>query len=195
MFSLSAFLSYAFAVTFSPGPNNIISMSNASKKGFKETLPFILGVFSGFILIMLVASYFNLMLANIAPQIEGFMKYVGAAYMGYLALKILGISFTKKNKTESTINTFKTGFLMQFLNPKVILYGLTITSSFVVPYFHGVELFALSFGLALIAFTATSFWALFGTLLNQLLSKYNRQFNFFMAGLLIYSALKILEMW
>lgn len=192
MFSLSAFLSYAFAVTFSPGPNNILSMNNASKKGFKKTMPFILGVFLGFTLIMLATSYFNLILAGLLPQIEHYMKYIGASYMVYLALKILGVNFTKKKDIEANINTFKTGLLMQFLNPKVILYGLTMTSGFIIPYFQGLDLFIFSLLLAFIAFIATSSWALFGTLLNHLLSKYNRQFNIFMSGLLIYSAIKIL---
>lgn len=34
MFNLGAFLSYAFVVSFTPGPNNILSMLNGSKHGY-----------------------------------------------------------------------------------------------------------------------------------------------------------------
>ncbi|WP_312815044.1 hypothetical protein [Sedimentibacter sp.] len=38
--NLSAFISYAFITSFTPGPNNIMSMTNATKYGFKKSLPF-----------------------------------------------------------------------------------------------------------------------------------------------------------
>ncbi len=62
MFPLIPFLSYVFVVTFTPGPNNIMSMVNASQYGYKKTLNFIFGVLTGFILIMILSSYFNLFL-------------------------------------------------------------------------------------------------------------------------------------
>ncbi len=44
--NFSAFLSYVIITTFTPGPNNIMSMSNASRYGFRKSLPFNVGVFS-----------------------------------------------------------------------------------------------------------------------------------------------------
>ena len=48
MFSWLNFLSYAVVTAATPGPNNIMSMSNASRLGFRRSFPFNLGIWLGF---------------------------------------------------------------------------------------------------------------------------------------------------
>lgn len=208
MFNLGTFLSYVFVVTFTPGPNNIMSISNASKFGYKKTLKFILGISTGFLVIMLLCSYFNLLLFNIIPKIKVFMGILGSVYMIYLAIKVMKSkdrvndvgdkevtdenNDNEPNKGRKDLNSFFTGMTMQFVNPKVILYGITVISNFVIPYYKSnTTLILFSLFLAFIAFIATSCWALFGSLFNKFLSKYRKQFNIVMGLLLIYSALSI----
>lgn len=209
MLNLSAFLSYVFVVTFTPGPNNIMSMANASKYGYKKTLNFILGISTGFLVIMILCSYFNLILFNLIPKIKMFMGILGAGYMIYLAIKIMKsnkkinkhndreeMSDEGKNQTSiknrNELNSFSTGIAMQFVNPKVIIYGITVISNFIIPYYKSnISLVLFSSFLALVGFTATSCWALFGSLFNKFLSKYEAQLNIVMGLLLIYSALSI----
>ena len=205
MFNLSAFLSYVFVVTFTPGPNNIMSMANASRSGYKSTLNFILGVTTGFFFIMLFSSCFNIILSAYLPKINAYMSVVGALYMLYLALNIMGFHLKKKShedysdhevpfekKNASGVNSYKAGLLLQFINPKVILYGITLTSSFIIPYFSMVyQLLLFSAFLALVAFASNSCWALFGSLFNKFLSKYSKPFNIFMGLMLVYSAFTI----
>ncbi len=199
MFNLGAFLSYAIAVSFTPGPNNIMAMVNASRSSYKRTFKFVLGVTSGFFIIMLSSCYFNLILFEIIPKIKFGMSLLGAAYLFYLAAKILGIKFTHtKSKAQpsnvSSGNSFKVGFMMQFVNPKAILYGLTIISNFVTPNFsHHYELVLISMLLATIGFLANSSWALFGAWFNKLIDRYEKPFNVSMSALLIYSALTIVN--
>ena len=45
-----AFLSYVVVTTFTPGPNNVMSMSNASRYGFRRSMRFTTGVCAGFFL-------------------------------------------------------------------------------------------------------------------------------------------------
>ena len=40
MFQWHLFLTYAVVTAATPGPNNILSMSNGSRKGFRGALPF-----------------------------------------------------------------------------------------------------------------------------------------------------------
>src|SRR6056297_2508973 len=89
MFQTGAFLSYVIVVSFTPGPNNILSMVNASRDGFKKTLRFLLGIFTGFFTLLLLSSYFNLVLFSLMPKIKLLMSIVGASYMTYLAIKIM----------------------------------------------------------------------------------------------------------
>ncbi|WP_066497480.1 LysE family transporter [Abyssisolibacter fermentans] len=192
MFNIIPFLSYVFAVTFTPGPNNIMSMVNASKSGYKKTFKFILGVFTGFFIIMILCSFFNLILFNAMPKIKIFMGILGAVYMTYLAIKIVKSKEEVSNKDEKHISSFITGITMQFVNPKVILYGITVISNFVIPYYKSnVAIILFSIFLAFIALISTSCWALFGALFNKFLSKYRKPFNIVMGLLLIYSAISI----
>lgn len=192
MFKIIPFLSYVFAVTFTPGPNNIMSMVNANRFGYKKTLRFILGIFTGFIVIMVLCSYFNLLLFNLIPRIKVFMGILGAAYMTYLAIKIMKSKEDGDSEGDEHLNSFFTGMTMQFVNPKVILYGITVISNFIIPYYKSkIALIFFSIFLAAVALAATSCWALFGTLFKKFLLKYRRPFNIIMGLLLLYSAISI----
>jgi cysteine/O-acetylserine efflux protein len=195
MFSITAFLSYVFVTSFTPGPNNIMSMTNGNRFGYKKSLNFIFGVTAGFTVIMLLSSYLNLILVNLIPKIKIFLDILGVAYMLYLAVKILKSSSSPSKNAKESINTFFMGMTLQFVNPKAILYGITVTASFILPYYRStLSLFMFAILLAIVAFLANSCWALFGALFQKFLSKYNKPFNIVMAILLIYSALSIIEL-
>jgi threonine/homoserine/homoserine lactone efflux protein len=192
MINLVPFLSYVFVTTFTPGPNNIMSMTNANRDGFKKTINFNAGVFAGFIVIMLASSYFNLLLFNLIPRIKIFMSIVGSAYMVYLAYKIYTSEPVEGESEKAHINSFPTGLIMQFVNVKVILYGITVFSSFITPYYNThTALILFSLLLALIGFVSTTCWALFGALFQKFLSNYRKAFNTIMSLLLLYSAIAI----
>lgn len=199
MFSITAFLAYVFTVSFTPGPNTIMSMVNGSKFGYKKSFKFLLGISSGFFILMILSSYFNLILFNVIPKIKFFMSILGAVYMTYLAIKIMKSKDTSKtndlddNKTLK-LNSFINGFTMQFVNPKAILYGITVISNFIIPYYNSnTALILFSLLLTLLGFMATSSWALFGSIFNKFLSEYRKPFNIAMGLLLIYSAISILN--
>jgi threonine/homoserine/homoserine lactone efflux protein len=79
--------------------------------------------------------------------------------------------------------------LQQFVNVKVLVYGITVFSLFIVNTYHdalSISLFALF--LALVGFAASSSWAAGGNLFRKVLKDHFRAFNFVMAGLLVYTA-------
>lgn len=90
-------------------------------------------------------------------------------------------------------NLYMTGLTMQFFNPKGIIYGITVASSFIIPYYHS-NLIYILFALLLsgVALTSTAVWASFGAVFSRFLYKYHKQFNVIMSLLLVYSALSIL---
>ena len=83
------FASYVFAMTFSPGPNNIMSMTIANELGLRKTTRFNLGVFAGFVVIILLCSYLDLALSGLVPRFRLVASVVGAGYMLYLAAKVI----------------------------------------------------------------------------------------------------------
>lgn len=194
-------------VSFTPGPNNILAMANASKFGFKKSLRFCLGVFTGFFVIMLISSYFNLLFFTLIPKVNVFMQLLGAGFMLYLAFKIMHTKGEEPQEVEDGLeesnhitagfknkkmNLFLTGFSLQFINPKGILYAITVVSNFIIPYYNSnIALFLFSFLLSFVGILSTASWALFGSIFNKFLSSYQKQFNIVMGLLLIYSALSI----
>ena len=188
-----SFLIYVFVTSFTPGPNNIMAMLFANRSGMRKTIKFCLGVGAGFFVIMILCSYFNLMLKNFIPRIENIMSFVGAIYMLYLAYKTIRSQSKEQNGENDKNNTFMAGMLLQFINPKAILYGITVLSAFIIPnYTSKLSLLAFALFLAFIGFSSTVLWSTFGSLFQRFLSRYRGQFNVVMALLLLYTAFAIL---
>ncbi len=190
--NLSAFLSYAFITSFTPGPNNIMSMTNATKYGFKKSLPFNFGVFIGFFLIMLVCSFFSITLYSLIPSIKPYMTFIGAAYILWLAWKIFNSKTHSIDEEEKTVMGMWSAVILQFVNVKAILYSFTILSTFIVPYYQSwYSLLIFSVLLAFVGFASTCCWSLFGSVFQKLFIKNEKTVNIIMALLLVYCAVSL----
>ncbi|MEK3820344.1 LysE family transporter [Cytobacillus sp. FSL W8-0315] len=191
--SLLSFFLYVFVTSFTPGPNNIMAMVFANRFGLRNTIRFCLGVSAGFFVIMIICSYFNLLLHQFIPRIELIMTIIGVLYMLFLALKMMTSKSDDQNNSEDKHNGFLIGMLLQFINPKGILYGVTVISTFILPYHTShTSLIFFSIFLAFVGFLSTFCWSVFGSIFQSFLAKYRSQFNVIMALLLVYSAGSIL---
>ena len=185
-----AFVSYVLVTTFTPGPNNIMSMANACKHGLRRSLRFTVGVCAGFFLIVGLSIAFTIVLFRVIPTIKPVMTVIGAAYILWLAWKTV----TSKAHDDGAAgqSTFMSGMLLQFLNPKAILYGLTAASTFIVPYYRDpLILVAFAVALALVSLASTSCWALFGSVFERFMAKYHTAFSWVMGALLVYCAISL----
>lgn len=190
--NFAAFLSYVLVTTFTPGPNNIMSMSNASQYGFKRSIYFNIGIFFGFFIVIALCSIFSVTLYSLIPSIKPIMTCIGAVYILWLAWKTYRCKPHSNDDSEKKTNTFLSGILLQFINPKVILYGVTTVSTFIVPYYKSVFMLAIfSIILAFIGFVSTCCWSLFGSIFQKLLSDNNKVINIVMALLLVYCAVSL----
>ncbi len=191
LFSWVNFLSYAVVTAITPGPNNILSMTHASRVGFRRSFPFHLGVWWGFSLVMLLCTVFCQFLAELIPVIKTPMLIAGALYLLWLAWK----TFRSPPLEGSTSDGggFLSGFVLQFINPKIYIYCLVSMEAYILPAYQGqweaLMFFALL--LAFIGFLFTLCWALFGSLFQLLFSKYARITNTLMALLLVYCAVSL----
>lgn len=191
--SLLSFFLYVFVTSFTPGPNNIMAMVFANRFGLRNTIRFCFGVSAGFFVIMILCSYFNLLLHQFIPRIELIMTIIGVMYMLFLAFKIITSKSDDPNHNDGKHNGFLVGMLLQFINPKGILYGVTVISTFILPYHTShTSLVFFSIFLAFVGFLSTFCWSVFGSIFQSFLAKYRSQFNVIMALLLVYSAGSIL---
>jgi threonine/homoserine/homoserine lactone efflux protein len=84
------------------------------------------------------------------------------------------------------------GFLMQFLNPKVVLFTMTVIPSFIMPYYTEVPAVTMSvLAITIIGFLAFITWVLFGTIFKAFLQKHDKIVNIVMAIFLAYSGVMI----
>lgn len=190
--NFTAFLSYVLVTTFTPGPNNIMSMSNASRYGFKKSLQFNVGIFFGFFIIIALCSLFSVTLYSLIPSIKPIMTCIGAIYILWLSWKTYKSKPSSEGENKKDTNTFLSGLFLQFINPKVILYGITTVSTFIVPYYRSIiVLTTFSVTLAFVGFIATCCWSLFGSIFQIFLVNNNKVVNIVMALLLVYCAVSL----
>jgi threonine/homoserine/homoserine lactone efflux protein len=185
--NITFFLFYCLLVTITPGPTNIIILSTLHNNGIKKTLEFCYGAILSFGIVLVLSVLLNSFLTTFLPNILFFMQIIGSVYMLYLAYLIFNMHSTPSNKKE--FGNFKIGFFMQFINPKILIFSLTLFPSFVMPYYSSIyQLVGFAFIVTFIGGVSLFSWILFGSLLKTFLNKYQRFVNVFMSLFLVYCA-------
>ena len=101
------------------------------------------------------------------------MQIIGSLYIFYLAYQIYKMDTSKP--TVNQTGTFMSGFLMQFLNPKVVLFTMTVIPSFIMPNYTAMPAVTISvIVITLIGFLAFITWVLFGTIFKMFLQKHEK---------------------
>ena len=187
---------YACATTFSPGPNNILLLSSTSRFGLRKCWPLIFGIWGGLVAIMLLCGFGCAWLGELVPQIIPVAKYVGAAYILYLAYRTFvrspgGQDTDKASRPLTCVN----GFLLQFLNVKILMLGIAAYSGYILPTGFSVPA-VLCFALIMAACAGTGnlIWATAGTLLLPLYKRHYKLVNGVMALLLLWCAWTIVTL-
>ena len=191
--SLLPVISYILISSFTPGPSNISSASLAVLYGYKNTLRYQAGLAAGVFLLMFLSGVLSTTLARNFPTLEPIMRYAGALYILYLAFGILKASYTFA-ETESKPLGFLHGFTLQLLNPKLFIYAFTLFSAFLVTTSKNIiPLLGVVTLLALVAFCATSTWALFGTVIKTHLHnpRWKTVINIILSLTLVYTAISL----
>lgn len=190
--NIISFLIYCIIVTFTPGPTNIIILTGVYNFGVKKTIRFVYGAVAAIGLLLTLAAIFNSILIRVIPEFLMVLKVIGCIYMLYLAYQIYNAGKTDSHRQPAT--TFKSGFLMQLVNPKVLVFTMTVIPNFVMPYNASiVSLIASVVAVSAVAFSAMITWVLFGRLFQGFLIRYQKPVNLLMSIFLIYTAIMILK--
>ncbi|MFG6447049.1 LysE family translocator [Roseateles sp. BYS180W] len=135
MTSYLLFLAVAALTVLSPGPGVLMTIANALRFGFRGTVGGIFGIAAGaFIVAGISATALGALLAASAVAFS-VMKFVGAAYLMYLGLKIWKASppnFCNRSVHEAKfLRRFGEGLALQMTNPKAIFFFLSVFPQFV----------------------------------------------------------------
>lgn len=188
MFHLYDFLIYCFITAYTPGANNLLSMSNAIRLGFRRSVRFNFGILAGFAIVMSVCTAFSATLYLFLSKIKIVMQGLGAAYMLYLAWKVWKSS-SQLSAEGGKEAGFLSGMILQFANPKIYIYAITAMTLYILPVCRsGAALAGFTVILSLIGASGSFVWALFGAAFCKFFSKHMRLVNTIMALLLVYCA-------
>ncbi|MFM6978348.1 MAG: LysE family translocator [Micrococcales bacterium] len=191
---LSAAL-FSFVTSVTPGPNNTFLLSSGVNFGLKKSLPYLMGIMAGLCGMMLAIGLGLGVVFTTFPVIYQVLKYIGFAYILYLAYLIIR-STSKSESAEAKYIGFWRSTSFQFVNPKAWIVLASYMATFV-PVEAGVFVALGICAVFLIAtFAGALIWAVSGQLLRNWLSQPTRRriFNITSAILLVLSMLPVLFM-
>ena len=186
------FLSMALfwiVAAYTPVPNNVVASYSGFNFGIRKTIPHIFGVTIGFTSVVFALTIGLVNVFKLFPIIQTILKYLGSLFLIYLAYKISFSKASSEKKNENPISFLDT-FIFQFLNPKGVLIGIIIVSTYVeygenyLNYATQVVLFAF-----IVSLSSITFWTFVGKYLRKFATneKFIKYFNYVMSVLLLLS--------
>ena len=129
--TLLPFALFAFVASITPGPTNILVLSNSARYGLRAALPIILGACAGAAgIVLIVGSGFGESLIHL-PKVQATLQWVGVAWLSYLAWQIFS---APAQAVERDASHKRLGLLgaasLQLVNPKTWMMALAVVSVF-----------------------------------------------------------------
>jgi threonine/homoserine/homoserine lactone efflux protein len=192
---LLGFALFALVTSITPGPNNTMLLASGVNFGFNRTIPHMLGITCGFFVLVVAVGFGLGAVFQTYPLLYNVLRYIGAAYLLYLAWKIAHSGpVSEREKGESKPISYLGAAAFQWVNPKAWIMAIGAISTYtpMQGYFTNVIVIAAVF--ALINLPSVSVWAGCGTLLRNVLKdrRWLRLFNWGMALLLVASLYPLL---
>ncbi len=184
---------FSIITAITPGPNNLSSAGMGLNFGYKRTIKYLLGIISGVTTILLCSALLSSTIISIIPKVQFYLAIIGSLYITYLAYKTLRANY-KFDKKDAAPLGFSKGLFLQLLNPKTIIYAITMYSTFLkdVPI-NSIYLPLSLLYFATVTFIAISIWTVFGSLIKRYMANEKARFiiNLILSLLLLYTAVKM----
>lgn len=173
---LLAFSLFAFVTSVTPGPNNIMMLASGVNFGFRRSIPHIIGISSGFMVMVIAVGLGLNEIFTRYPLSYTVMRWTGAAYLAYLAWAIAtsATSHPPEDKTDAERAASRPmGFLaaaaFQWVNPKAWVMAVTAMSTYLPARAQAIDVLALALLFGLINLPCVACWAGGGAALRRFL--------------------------
>ena len=180
-------------MSYTPGPNNLLALDGVLKLGLKGTAKFLIGIGLGFLTLSMFCLLFSEYMAAYFSSFIFVIKIVGFIYLLYLAYSVF--KHDSKDAQQSNTYRMRDGLLLQYMNPKTIVYVLTAIVTYVTT--QNISFLAtLSYTIiiALIGVSGAVAWAVMGLCFKKILLKYEFIYKVSMSACLVFLAfMMILE--
>jgi len=192
----TALMVLATAMSFSPGPNTMLSTALAANHGLRRAMPFVCAVPMGWSVVLGLSALGLGALLLAVPLLGLVVKFAGVAYLVWLAWKLAGSARLAEANAAHLQVGFWQGAALQFVNIKAWMLALAIVAGWIAGRADAVQRFATVLPVMLaFAFLSNLAYALLGSLLRTWLARGSRLlwFNRAMALVLLVTALWILK--
>jgi threonine/homoserine/homoserine lactone efflux protein len=188
-----AFVVFALASLYTPGPNNIMLMTSGVNYGFGRTIPHAAGVTLGFGFLVLTVGLGLGALFAAVPALYTALKFAGAAYLLYLAWLIARAGPPETKGSRGRPFTFLEAAAFQWVNAKAWVMAVGAVSTYAAVAAFPANIILLAGTFTALGATSSLAWVLFGTALRGVLSrpKVARVFNLTMAAALAASLIPV----
>ena len=192
MIDLLALALYCALMGSTPGPNNVMLTASGVHYGFARTVPHMIGIVCGHILLVSITCLSLGKLFLRYPEIQTALRVVGCLYLLYLSYRIVGSKLSSGKNNGGRPLYFIEALLFQFVNPKAWVFASTVAVLFLPQ-----ERESLLIASSIIAVTSgavvipcITLWAGFGQALQRVLKRPNamRIFNISIAFALVGTA-------
>jgi threonine/homoserine/homoserine lactone efflux protein len=188
---------FAFTMSITPGPNNLMLTVTGAQFGLRATVPVMAGILAGMCLLIGLAGAGVAVLMLEAPGLEPTLRVLGLGYLLWLAWKLCAPGARLDTRAIRRPLTAAEAVLFQFANPKAWMMAITAATSFLpglLPVTAGNQTtatLAIMLCFMLIAGPCIACWAILGAALQNQLQRGSRlrQFNTIMGLLLAVTAL------
>ena len=186
---------FSFVTAVSPGPNNTFLLSSGANFGLKKSFPYLNGIMVGLTGMMIALGAGLGVIFATLPVVYQVLKWVGFAYIVYLAFLIVR-STSKSESGEAKYIGFFQATTFQFVNPKAWVVVASFMAT-MVPVDAG---FAATIYICVLflvfTYPGALLWAVAGQVLKDWLSNPLRRriFNIVSAVLLVLSMVPVLFM-
>lgn len=174
----------AIALSLTPGPNGLLSLTHGACFGFRPAVYTVLGGALGFFL--LIAASLGGMGALLAASERAFTvaKWIGAAYLVYLGFRIWRapapvVALADGGAPEAQpLRLFNQGFLVAVSNPKALIFFAAFLPQFMVPGVpYGVQLAIFGGTFVVVEIVYELLLALLAQRIAPWLARHGRWFN------------------
>ncbi len=188
-----ALLVFAFVTSVTPGPNNMMLLASGANFGFARTVPHILGISIGHMVMTLIVGL-GLAGAFLAvPALQIGLKIVSVIYMLWLAWKLAHAAAPAEAGGSARPMTFLQAAAFQWVNPKAWAMSVGAVAAYA-PDQRLATVAVVAAVFAAVNLPSVSIWTLAGRALRRWLTSPARLrvFNWTMAALLVASLIPVL---
>lgn len=189
----AAFGGFVLVSSITPGPNNTMVLASGVNFGFVRTIPHLLGISSGFALMIALIGLGLGSLFTALPWTWPLLRVAATVYLVYLAYKLATAGGVQDRQVGKPMG-FLQAAAFQWVNPKAWVMAVGACSAYVLHPNLWLNVLLLAGLSAIINLPSVAVWAVFGASLRRWLARPRvlRVFNVTMAVLLLGSLWPIL---